>query len=118
MIVGKVIDAKNQNPLTYVNIGIKEKDIGTVSREDGSFALNIPSEIQNDSMTFSMVGYYNLTLPIKKLALKNKITIQLQEKAIPLKEFVITAGKLVEKKYGVYAPKSKREVEKFVKNYL
>jgi len=37
---------------------------------------------------------------------------------IPLKLKEKKLTKLVEKKYGVYAPKSKREVEKFVKNYL
>ena len=63
-ITGKVIDAKNASPLAYVNIGIKESSIGTVSKEDGSFTIVIPFEYQTDSLTFSMVGYHESNLSI------------------------------------------------------
>ncbi len=100
-IIGKVINAKNQNPLSYVNIGIKEKNIGTVSKEDGSFAITIPIENQGDSLTFSIVGYYESNLSIKDLLSDKNAIIKLKEKTTQLDEVVITGEKLVEKKYGI-----------------
>ena len=100
-IHGKVIDSRNQEPLAYVNIGIKEKNIGTVSKEDGSFTINIPSELQHDSLTFSIVGYYEFVLRIHGWDSDKDVIIQLKEKSTQLKELVITGEKSLEKKYGI-----------------
>ncbi|WP_276371503.1 alpha/beta hydrolase-fold protein [Chryseolinea sp. H1M3-3] len=100
-ITGNVVDARSGQHLSYVNIGIKNKDIGTVSREDGSFRIEIPSKFQFDSITFSMVGYYESTLPIQNFVTDKVLTIRLSEKITQLKEIVIAAEKLVEKKYGI-----------------
>ena len=100
-IRGKVIDSRNQEPLTYVNIGIKEKNIGTVSKEDGSFTINIPSELQHDSLTFSIVGYHEFVLRIHGLDSDEDVIIQLKEKTTQLKEVVIAGEKSVVKKYGI-----------------
>ena len=100
-IHGKVIDSKNQEPLAYVNIGIKEKNIGTVSKEDGSFTINIPSEHQHDSLTFSIVGYYEFVLMIHGLDSDKEVIIRLREMTTQLKEVVIRGEKSVEKKYGI-----------------
>ena len=100
-IIGKVIDTNNKHPLAYVNIGIKEKNVGTISKEDGSFTIEIPPEYQSGSLTFSIVGYYESNLSIKDLILEGDVVIKLKEKATQLEEVVITGKKLVEKKYGI-----------------
>jgi predicted alpha/beta superfamily hydrolase len=100
-ITGKVIDINEHHPLAYVNIGIKEKNIGTVSREDGSFVINIPSQYRSDSLTFSIVGYYESNLSISSLIADENVVVRLNEKATQLEEVVITGEKLVEKKYGI-----------------
>ncbi|HEX5024279.1 MAG TPA: alpha/beta hydrolase-fold protein [Agriterribacter sp.] len=99
-IIGRVTDT-TQSPLAYVNIGIKKKGIGTVSKEDGSFTINIPPEFQNDSLTFSIVGYYEVSLLIEELGSREEVTIRLKEKVIPLKEVVVAGKKPTEKKYGI-----------------
>src|SRR5688500_4884102 len=76
-ISGKVIDTENRKPLSYVNIGIKEKNIGTVSKEDGFFKIEVPLEYQSDSLTFSIVGYHELSLAIEELASDETVTIGL-----------------------------------------
>ena len=86
---GSVIDAKSKRALAYVNIGVKEKNIGTVSKEDGSFTINLPLEHQSDVLTFSMVGYHESNRPIKELSL-DKNVIELKEKSTLLEEVVIT----------------------------
>ena len=99
-ITGKVSD-ENQAPLAYVNIGIKGKNIGTMSKEDGSFLISIPAGFQNDSLTFSIVGYHELSMAVKDLSVTDEVSIRLQEKTASLKEIVIRGEKLTEKKYGI-----------------
>src|SRR6187402_591607 len=100
-IKGQVVDTNDKHPLAYVNIGIKEKNLGTISKDDGSFSIDIPSEYQSGSLTFSMVGYYESNLPIKDLMSTGEVVVKLKEKATDLEEVVITGKKLVEKKYGI-----------------
>ena len=101
VIDGKVIDSGNQHALVYVNIGIKKKNIGTITSDNGSFTIKIPIDYQSDSLTFSMVGYYDSTLLIQDLITQKDIIVRLNEKIIQLQEVVIAGEKLVEKKYGI-----------------
>ena len=41
VIKGKVLDSKTKEPISFTNIGILGKGIGTVTNEDGTFELNI-----------------------------------------------------------------------------
>lgn len=100
-IAGKILDAFNLKPIEYVNIGIKEKNIGTISKEDGSFKLNIPQENQTDSLTISCVGYFDKSLYIPDLSPEKIVIIKLKQKTTRLKEVLVTGEKLVEKKYGI-----------------
>ncbi len=100
-IIGKVIDTNDKSPLAYVNIGIKEKNIGTISKEDGTFSIDIASEYQSGSLTFSIVGYYESNLSIRDLISNGNVVIQLKEKPTQLEEVVVAGKKLVEKKYGI-----------------
>lgn len=100
-ITGKIISAKNQTPLSYVNIGIKEKNIGTLSKEDGSFVIDIPIENQDDTLTFSIAGYQESNLSVKDLITEKIAIIKLNEKTTQLDEVVISGRKMVEKKYGI-----------------
>jgi hypothetical protein len=100
-ITGYVVDAGTGEPLEYVNIGIKEKDVGTSSLKDGFFSINIPPEYKNDTLTFSMVGYHEFNRFIGQLDSQKNIIIQLAGKTTSLKELVISAEKLIEKKYGI-----------------
>ncbi len=100
-LTGNVLDVKNEYPLAYVNIGIKDKNIGTVSKGDGSFTITIPSEYQSDSLTFSIVGYHESTRSITDLMSDKNVSIELNERTTQLEEVVITGEKLVERKYGI-----------------
>lgn len=41
-LVGQVIDAATEEPLPYVNIGLVNQNIGTVTDEAGYFVLEVP----------------------------------------------------------------------------
>jgi hypothetical protein len=65
-IVGQVID-KNNCSIEFVNIGIIGKNIGTISNGAGKFELLIPKQNENDSLTFSMIGYKNKSFLIRNI---------------------------------------------------
>lgn len=54
---GTINDASNNKPLAYVNIGIKNRDIGTVSDADGKFSISLVENYDQDSVTISSIGY-------------------------------------------------------------
>ena len=84
-IRGLVTDTQNK-PIPYVNIGIFNKGIGTISNEDGSFSLQIPPQHQGDSIMFSAIGYETLVLPSGEMRL-----VVLKEKTTLLNEVTVTA---------------------------
>lgn len=95
------MDQETQNTLAFVNIGIKNKNIGTSSLIDGSFSIQIPEQNKNDTLTFSMVGYSELTLPIKTIIASNQNIYPLKVKIVELSSVTVSANKQVEKKFGI-----------------
>ncbi|HMG91368.1 MAG TPA: alpha/beta hydrolase-fold protein, partial [Chryseolinea sp.] len=100
-IRGQVVDAAHRHGLAYVNVGIKEKNIGSASQVNGSFTLLIPTEFAADTITFSLVGYHELNIPLREIDPSQSITIRLIEKITTLDEVVISEQKLVQRKYGI-----------------
>jgi hypothetical protein len=89
---GKVIDAQTKQPIAYVNLGIPSKDIGTVSKLDGSFEI---AATRNDTIEVSMIGYESETfLPVKDETNNSVAVIEIKPKVNTLKEVVITAKTL------------------------
>jgi len=101
IISGIVQDSKTKEKLDYVNIGILNKAIGTVSDKNGLFEFKISDSNKNDTLRISMIGYKAKTLLVKNLLIKkNKILINLEEEISELKEIVINAKKWKRKVLG------------------
>jgi len=68
---GKIMDSKTGETIPYVNIGIVEKGIGTVSDEEGLFHLYFEkNEVEStDIVLFSALGYAPLKIPVEKMPL-------------------------------------------------
>lgn len=62
---GKVVNSKSGEIIPYVNIGIVNKGVGTVSLGDGSFHLNLEAEYDNDTLRFSMIGLESVSYLVK-----------------------------------------------------
>ena len=92
-ISGNVSDSHTHKSLSYVNIGINNKNIGTVSLLDGTFSFSIPIEYLTDTITFSAVGYFEKKLPIATLKSSQSKNIELSKKSTQLNEVIITADK-------------------------
>jgi hypothetical protein len=61
-LMGIVIDSKTRQPIPYANIGLMNRNVGTLSDIDGTFELVIPQEFRNDSVFFSSIGYKRKSL--------------------------------------------------------
>ncbi len=93
-VTGKIID-ENGKPIPYANIGILDKNVGTLSDPDGSFEITLPTSMTNDSLIFSSIGFETLKLPVNKLPTKSTpITIRINSTATLLSEITVSDKKL------------------------
>ncbi len=97
---GTLKTATQQEAIPYANIGIKKKNIGTATRPDGSFTLNLKEENRHDTLTFSAIGYTELSLPISAILSGNISKFELTEKSTALREVVINSKVPKTKKIG------------------
>ena len=93
-IKGEVRHFENNGPLTYVNIGIANKTVGTVSNKNGLFYLSLnPKVKKNDTVVFSFIGFKTERYSISELKGKNNI-ILLQPENTELDEVVVSSKKI------------------------
>lgn len=93
-ISGKVLNFENNEPLAYVNIGIKNKTVGTVSNENGLFKLSLNDKVTSkDTIIFSYIGFKTEKYLVSELN-KTKEPILLQPKNMELDEVVVSSKKI------------------------
>jgi hypothetical protein len=64
VISGQVFDARTKEPLPFVSISIKNTTKGILSKEDGSFSINVP--YKDTELIFSSIGYFPKVLKASK----------------------------------------------------
>ena len=102
---GTVIDAESKAPLSYVNIGVRGKNMGVISRDDGSFEIDLSKAASDDTLVFSMIGYESAMFKAGDLRTTTK-DVRLKPKTYQLNEVVITDKKKKPVKLGRYRPSS------------
>jgi CarboxypepD_reg-like domain len=100
IVKGKIIDFESNKSMPYVNIGVFNKSIGTVSDKEGKFSLSLNKNLSvNDSITFSYIGFETKKYSISSLI--NKINeIELTPQINIIDEVVINLKKPKKKKIG------------------
>ncbi|GGH08095.1 carboxypeptidase-like regulatory domain-containing protein [Mucilaginibacter phyllosphaerae] len=97
---GVVKDAKTNQPLPYVNVGLIGKSVGTVTDSAGRYKLNLTDHAA-DSLKLSMIGYKPLTYLVASFVKDNAHqTISLQPSVTQLKEVRVTNKKWKEVTLG------------------
>ncbi len=100
VINGKVKDIENKTLLQYVNIGIANKGVGTVSNSNGIFSLSLNEKIkENDTITFSYIGFKTKKIVLTELNKSNNI-VELEPEINKLNEIVVKFVKPKAKKFG------------------
>lgn len=91
-LLGRIVDAKTDLPLSYVNVGILNREVGTVTDSLGKFNLNVLEEFSYDTVRISMIGYEPVELVLGNI-IKKKDTLKvgLKEQVNELNEVVVSA---------------------------
>lgn len=93
---GELRDKDSNERLAYVNIGVLNKNLGTVSDANGKFSLLLDDVFDAEILKISMIGYKSISFTVadfKKQILKNEVLF-LQKDIAELKEIVISNKKL------------------------
>ncbi len=98
---GKVIDAVTKQPIPYATISVKGESLGTLSIDDGSFLLDVPSKLDlgDKFITVSSLGYQLLTIKLKDLQKSNPV-IYLNPVSKELKVVKVKPTQFKTKVYG------------------
>ena len=98
-ITAKVLDAETRQPLPFVNIGVLNKNLGTVSDEYGDFLLELNPEFLLDTLRFSMIGFGKKDFVVQDYLAQEKPEniILLKEEALLLEGVTVVRKK--NKKY-------------------
>lgn len=100
-LVGNIVDAETRAGLAYVNIGVINREIGTVSNSEGLFSFAFSEDNLGDTLRISRIGYEAQTFPVSELLNnKDKISIGLKEAVSELDEIVLTAREWKRKTLG------------------
>lgn len=102
-ITGVVSDKRTHEPLPYVHIGIAGKNLGVISRDDGSFEIDVSQAGRNDNLVFSIIGYETRRFPVDELSAGRR-DVQLDPKIYELREVVIRPANAPVAKLGRYEP--------------
>ena len=101
ILSGHIQDAKSKKNLPYVNIGVLNKEVGTVSDREGLFNFHLLESNAKDTLRISMIGYKPKILVIDRLRnKKGAIEVNLEEEVSELNEVVVTAKKWKKKTLG------------------
>ena len=96
---GIVYDGGTMKPIPYVNIGVVGKDVGTVSDSSGIYSINIASQLTNDTIRFSFIGYESKEFLVSDF-IKSDGKVMLVQQPIELKEIFVSTGTMTEKLLG------------------
>ncbi|MGK4566474.1 carboxypeptidase-like regulatory domain-containing protein [Flavobacterium sp. 3HN19-14] len=91
---GVVKDKDSGDNIAYVNIGILNKNVGTVSASNGKFSLPLDGKYDNETLKISIIGYKSVEFKVgdfKKKYAQNA-TIYLEKNVSELKEVVINGN--------------------------
>jgi hypothetical protein len=100
IISGKIKDSKDNSFVEYVNIGIANKNTGTVSNSKGIFSLRLNDKVSpNDTIVFSHVGYTTKSIVVNQLKSEDN-SILLEPSSNTLKEVVVKFKQPKPKQFG------------------
>lgn len=100
LISGKVIDESTKKTISFVSVGIKGTNIGTLSDDSGFFKINLEKALQADSFKISAIGYKSKIYSITKVQSFSEEQIYLQPENYTLKEVIILPTKTKHKVLG------------------
>ena len=87
-ITGKIVDDETSDPLPFATIALINKGKGTVTNINGDFGMKITSDLIDDTLSVSYLGYSRREIPVKK-TIENNLTISMNREFISIPEIII-----------------------------
>lgn len=100
LVFGQVLNTRNNQGIAFVNVGIKGKNLGTVSDENGNFSFSVKGLKSSDTLKISCIGFKSVLIMAGKLKLSEKLLINLTESTVELKQVLIKPRKTWFKEFG------------------
>jgi len=97
---GRIVSSETNAGIGFASIGIIGKNVGTVSDREGNFTLDIDEVYNNDSLRFSMIGYYPKSINVSQFKKNPLKEISLVPLSYVLKEVKVVYSKPVRKRLG------------------
>ncbi len=94
VIEGQINDSKSNSAISFVNIYIQNKPVGTISNSNGIFSFTFDGAI-NDTIVFSHLNYEKRKIPVIQLTEKNS-KITLIQKSFDVDEVTVTTSSIPE----------------------
>jgi len=98
VISGHICEKTNKNPISFANIGIVGKPMGTVADENGHYAFTILASQKSEYIRVSSIGYKVVSFSTNEILPAD--TIFLVPEALQLEEVIIRSKKLKHKTLG------------------
>ncbi len=93
-LTGRVIDTRTELSLKGADVYFAQSKEGTTTDEDGLFILEYKSNIENDTLVVSFVGYVEYRIPVKSFS--DRSTIKLEPRSIELEDSVLVRGERID----------------------
>ncbi|MGC4021260.1 MAG: carboxypeptidase-like regulatory domain-containing protein [Cyclobacteriaceae bacterium] len=117
IISGVVLDSKTNQPLPYVHIGVPNKNMGVISRDNGKFEIDLSKADKDEELVFSMLGYTVVKKKISSLLSTKDLEIKLVEEVKQLKEVVVRNEKPKPIKLGRFKPSNTTMGQSMLKDF-
>ncbi|TMM53133.1 carboxypeptidase-like regulatory domain-containing protein [Maribacter algarum] len=92
-IIGKLLDAKTQEPVAFASIRIKDRALGIISNTDGSFKIPLKYKEYGDIIEISSMGYQTQEILIQDFSIYELNNVRLQPAIFELQEAIVSAKK-------------------------
>ena len=94
-ISGTLLDQKTKIPLVYAAIQVKGSPLGTSTDFKGRFNFTISDKYRNDTLLFSIIGYFPKTLKISSIKSGERLTVYMKQKSVKLDEITVKPKKAI-----------------------
>jgi CarboxypepD_reg-like domain len=121
IIRGKITETESNTAIPYVNIGILNRGLGTVSNPNGEFEIDISKISMEDSIKFSSIGYLSKQFALRdfknQFGSMNYCEVGLAPHVTVLHEVTINSKSSKSLRFG-HSPKSRFTKAGFTVNRL
>ena len=75
---GEILDKDSKKPLVFASLTITDSNISTITNTEGQFALKVPSDMVEGTVTVSFLGYKSKTIQLSSLfeSKNNKVLME------------------------------------------